>query len=102
MKARHTLFESFFIPSASADVVITSDEGVRGGKVIPLKATVDAAVEGVGGVRRVFVAKRTGAEVKMNTGRDVWLEEVCECVHACMNVCLCVCMCVRVCIYRLS
>ena len=55
---------------------MTSDEGVRGGKVIPLKATVDAAVEGVEGVRRVFVAKRTGAEVKMQAGRDVWLEEV--------------------------
>ncbi len=63
--------------AASADVVMTSDEGVRGGKVIPLKATVDAAVEGVEGVRRVFVAKRTGAEVRMQAGRDIWLDEVC-------------------------
>lgn len=55
---------------------MTSDEGVRGGKVIPLKATVDTAVEGVESVRRVFVAKRTGAEVNMQAGRDIWLEEV--------------------------
>lgn len=61
---------------ASADVVITSDEGVRGGKVIPLKQTVDEAVHEVEEVRRVFVAKRTGAAVKMESGRDVWLEEV--------------------------
>ena len=56
--------------------MITADEGVRGGKPIPLKATVDNAVEGVSSVRRVFVMKRTGAEVNMQTGRDVWLEEV--------------------------
>lgn len=66
---------------ASADVVITADEGVRGGKTIPLKATVDNAVEGVGNVRRVFVMKRTGAEVNMQAGRDVWLEEVCCYYH---------------------
>ena len=55
---------------------MTSDEGKRGGKIIPLKATVDNAVEGADGVRRVFVTKRTGAQVNMQTGRDVWLEEV--------------------------
>ena len=65
-----------FVCLASADVVITADEGVRGGKTIPLKATVDDAVRGVEGVRRVFVAKRTGSSVAMQTGRDVWLEEV--------------------------
>ena len=44
--------------------------------MIPLKGTVDDAVRGVAGVRRVFVAKRTGAEVKMQADRDVWLDEV--------------------------
>jgi acetyl-CoA synthetase len=58
--------------------VITADEGIRGGRTIPLKATVDEAVEGVGDVRRVFVMKRTGAKVNMQNGRDVWLEEVSE------------------------
>lgn len=62
--------------AASANIVITSDEGVRGGKVIPLKATVDDAVRDVEGVRRVFVAQRTGADVNMHAKRDVWLDEV--------------------------
>ncbi len=63
------------IPSASVSVVITSDEGVRGGRTIPLKATVDDAVEGCDCVKKVFVSKRTGAAVPMYD-RDVPLEEV--------------------------
>ena len=55
--------------------MITTDEGVRGGKKIPLKATVDEAVEGVECVRKVFVSKRTGAKVPFNE-RDIPLEEV--------------------------
>ena len=43
--------------------MITSDQGVRGGKVIPLKETVDDAVRGLDYVRRVYVARRTGAKV---------------------------------------
>ena len=58
-------------------MVFTADEGVRGGKVIPLKATVDTALEGCECVRRVFVAERTGGKVDMKAGRDVWLEKVC-------------------------
>ena len=61
---------------ANCAVVFTADQGVRGGKVIPLKETVDDAVRGCDCVRRVFVAKRTGADVNMEAGRDVWLEEV--------------------------
>lgn len=45
---------------ADAETVITSDEGVRGGKVIPLKQTVDGAVAQCPCVKRVFVYKRTG------------------------------------------
>ena len=56
--------------------MFTADEGVRGGKVIPLKATVDEALRGCECVRRVFVAERTGADVHMQSDRDVWLEEV--------------------------
>ena len=61
---------------ASASVVITSDEGVRGGRVIPLKETVDNAVSGLDYVRRIYVAIRTGANVNMQNGRDLQLQEV--------------------------
>ena len=52
---------------------ITANEGLRGGKPIPLKATVDQAVEGLGMVETVLVARRTDAEVPMRSGRDLWL-----------------------------
>ncbi len=55
---------------------MTADEGVRGGRSIPLKSVVDDAVEGVESVRRVFVATRTGAKVNMDPVRDVPLEQV--------------------------
>ena len=58
--------------------MITSDEGVRGGRVIPLKETVDNAVQGLDYVRRVYVAHRTGAKVNMKEGRDLQLQEVSE------------------------
>ena len=56
--------------------MITSNEGVRGGKVIPLKKTVDEAVEKCPNVKRVFVARRTDANVPMKSGRDIPLDEV--------------------------
>ncbi len=59
-------------------MVFTADQGVRGGKVIPLKKTVDEALKDCDCVRRVFVAKRTGAEVPFTEGRDVWLDDVRE------------------------
>ena len=55
--------------------MITADEGVRGGKVIPLKETVDRALEGLDFVQRVFVMSRTGGKVPQ-TSRDIPLEEV--------------------------
>ena len=60
---------------AEAETVITCDEGVRGGKVIPLKAVVDAAVESCPKVKRVFVSKRTGSDVAMGK-HDINLDEV--------------------------
>ncbi len=63
-------------PIGSCSVVFTADQGVRGGKVIPLKQTVDEALKGCDCVRRVFVARRTGAKVPFTEGRDVWLDEV--------------------------
>jgi len=58
--------------------VITADEGVRGGKKVPLKANVDAAarIEGVPGVlEKVLVVKNTGCDVHWDDGRDIWLHE---------------------------
>lgn len=63
------------IIDCGAQVVITANEGKRGGKSIPLKATVDKALQGVSFVHKVFVAKRTSTEVEMKAGRDEWLHE---------------------------
>jgi len=63
------------IKDAGARVVVTADEAVRGGKRIPLKSTVDRAVNECQDVSRVLVMRRTGAEVPMMAGRDEWLEE---------------------------
>ena len=61
--------------TGQAATVITADEGVRGGKVIALKETVDKALEGLDFVQRVFVMARTGSKVPW-TSRDIPLEEV--------------------------
>jgi acetyl-CoA synthetase len=63
------------IVDAGAKVVITANEGLRGGKRIPLKATVDRAVEGLSFVQAVLVARRTAAQVPMQDGRDHWLDD---------------------------
>ena len=55
---------------------MTADQSVRGGKVIELKRMVDIAVAGCDCVENVFVMSRTGADVPMQSGRDVKLEEV--------------------------
>jgi acetyl-CoA synthetase len=59
---------------AECRLVVTADEGLRGAKVIPLKRTVDEAIEGLN-VDRVLVARRTSADVPMREGRDLWLDE---------------------------
>ena len=56
--------------------VITADEGLRGGKTIPLKANVDKAVElSKSGVDQVFVVRRTGGPVSMQENRDSWYHD---------------------------
>ncbi len=65
------------IKDCESKVVITADEGVRGGKTIPLKANVDAACENAA-VDRVIVVTRTGADVPMQAGRDVVYEREAE------------------------
>ena len=66
------------ILDAGCRIVVTANEGLRGGKPIPLKATVDRAIEGVDLVERVLVAARTETEVPMRPGRDLWLAEAME------------------------
>ena len=67
--------------------VITADEGVRGGKAIPLKANVDAALENTEvQVDGVLVLRHTGSDVPMVEGRDHWMHELADQVEA---KCLC-------------
>jgi acetyl-CoA synthetase len=58
--------------------VITSDEGLRGGKTIPLKANVDEALAQCPDVKTCVVVKRTGAEIEWNKDRDVWYHDLTE------------------------
>ena len=60
-----------------AALVITADEGLRGGRVIPLKANVDEALEQCTSVNRVIVMRRTDTDVSMTQGRDIWWQEAC-------------------------
>ena len=63
------------IRDCDSKLVITADEGLRGGKRIPLKANVDAALESCPDVATVLVIRRTDGVVTMREGRDLWLEE---------------------------
>jgi len=58
------------IQDCDSSLVVTADEGVRGGKKIPLKRNVDAAVAQCPCVKSVIVVERTGADVPMTAGRD--------------------------------
>jgi acetyl-CoA synthetase len=78
------------IEDCGSKVVITADEGLRGGRKVPLKANVDAAIAKVGGVDHVIVVKRTGTKVDMDPVRDVYYHDAAavvtdECPAAHMN-----------------
>jgi acetyl-CoA synthetase len=62
------------IEDCGAVAVITADEGLRGGKHIPLKRNVDAALAKADGVRLVLVVRRTGGDIGWTKGRDLWWE----------------------------
>ena len=57
-------------------LVITADEGVRGGKAVPLKSNTDKALESCPNVHSVVVVRRTGGDVQWHAQRDVWLHEI--------------------------
>ncbi len=84
--AIHSVVFGGFSPQALRDrildsdcrTVITADEGVRGGRPIPLKANTDQALEACPNVSTVVVVKRTGADIAWHDGRDVWYHEETE------------------------
>ena len=59
------------VQDCDSKLIITADEGLRGGKIVPLKMNVDLALTQCPGVETVLVIKRTGAKVLMHAGRDV-------------------------------
>ena len=81
--AVHSIVFGGFSPEALKDrildsdcrVVITADEGLRGGKSVPLKANVDTAVQQCKNVHTVLTVKHTGSDVAWNAPRDVWYHE---------------------------
>jgi acetyl-CoA synthetase len=60
---------------AGATFILTADGAIRGPKEIPLKPVIDEALKNTDTVKKVIVFKRTGAEVHMQPGRDVWWHE---------------------------
>ncbi|EIM25281.1 acetate--CoA ligase [Microvirga lotononidis] len=70
------------IQDAKSAFIVTADEGLRGGRKVPLKVNVDAALErvGAGVVDHVLVVRRTGSPVNMVPGRDVYYHEAAELV----------------------
>jgi acetyl-CoA synthetase len=80
------------IQDAKSAFIVTADEGLRGGRKVPLKVNVDAALErvGLGVVEHVLVVRRTGSAVNMLPGRDVYYDEAAaqvsdECPYEEMN-----------------
>ncbi len=70
------------IEDCTSTVIVTADEGLRGGRKIPLKDNIDAACDKAGGVISVIVVKRTGAPVNMKAGRDVYYDDAAKNVPA--------------------
>jgi acetyl-CoA synthetase len=71
------------IEDCASNCIITADEGVRGGKPIPLKANIDVALDKLGAkstVKSVVVVKRTGGKVGMSDGRDHWYDDLAKTV----------------------
>jgi acetyl-CoA synthetase len=82
--AVHSVVFGGFSPTSLKDrildcdstVVITADEGLRGGKKVPLKANTDEALKDCPNVSTVIVYKRTGGSINWNDKRDVWYHDV--------------------------
>ena len=66
------------IKDCNSEYIITADEGIRGGKIIPLKQIVDKALEKCPGVKKCVVVKRTGKNVNLVENRDTYLDKIIE------------------------
>ena len=64
------------IQDCNSEFVVTADEGIRGGKIIPLKQTTDIALEKCPSVKKCLVIKRTKNKVSLKEGRDIYLDEL--------------------------
>jgi len=78
------------IQDCDSNFIITADEGLRGGRKVPLKANADVAVKSCPSVRKMLVVKRTGSKVDWDPARDIWYHEEAagvpaECAPAEMN-----------------
>ncbi|MCY4033661.1 MAG: AMP-binding protein, partial [Hyphomicrobiales bacterium] len=88
--AIHSVVFGGFSPNAlagrildcGATAVITADEGIRGGKTIPLKENTDAALEQCPDVNGVLVVRRTGGSINMKAKRDIWYHEAIQGIEA--------------------
>mgnify|MGYP001821227691 FL=1 len=84
--AVHSVVFGGFSPDALRDrildsdcqTVITADQGIRGGKPVPLKANTDQALQECPNVKTVVVVRRTGADITWTDGRDCWYHELTE------------------------
>jgi acetyl-CoA synthetase len=82
--APHSVVFGGFSPDSLRDrildsdcrTLITSDEGVRGGRQVPLKKNADTALKDCPNVSTVVVVRRTGGEIAWSAGRDVWYHEI--------------------------
>ncbi|MBP7065495.1 acetate--CoA ligase [Ferrovibrio sp.] len=63
------------IQDCDSKFIITADEGLRGGRGVPLKANADAALLSCPGVEKVLVVRHTGGKIAWQEGRDIWLHE---------------------------
>jgi len=70
------------ITDCDSTLLVTADEGCRGGKKVPLKANADAAAERAPALEKMIVVKATGGQVAMQSGRDVWYHEAAATVPA--------------------
>jgi acetyl-CoA synthetase len=88
--AVHSVVFGGFSPEALKDrildsdcqVVITADEGVRGGKSVPLKVNADKALESCPNVHTCLVVKRTGGNINWTENRDIWYQDAIQAVSA--------------------
>ena len=65
------------IEDCGSTVLITADEGLRGGRKVPLKRNADTALRQCPGVETVIVVRRTGGDIDWQDGRDLWYHEIC-------------------------